>query len=105
MVRIPVTKASTLDWLWGMFLATGDEVPVRRIMAIAGCWRGAKGDPRDTRTIRNQDGSVNFDQVVASAALWSLNANTRQHERVARIVAGSDPLAVPGDLKFPKKAK
>lgn len=63
-----------LDALWGKFMATGDDVPIIRIMSALPWSTGsdeAKGDVNEL--------------LIGKAARWALTSNAVQHERVMDI--------------------
>jgi hypothetical protein len=67
----PVDAPATLDVLWSIFFATGDEQAVLKIIDVAR---------------RGEDG-VGAEVLLGGTAEWSLINNAQQHLRVRRIVA------------------
>lgn len=68
LTEIPLEQGAwVLDALWGNFSATGDEAPVKRVIAAL-TWANATG---------------NF--AVGGAAKWSLTSNALKHPRVLEI--------------------
>lgn len=68
LTEIPLEQGAwVLDALWGHFSATGDEAPVKRVIAAL-AWANATG---------------NF--AVGGAAKWSLTSNAAKHPRVLEI--------------------
>ena len=66
--KIPLEQGPwVLDALWGNFVATGKNTPVKRIMAALP-WVDIKGDVNKL--------------LVGGAARWSLTSNAVQHDRV-----------------------
>jgi hypothetical protein len=66
----PEQGAWVLDVLWGNFMATGGEEPIKRIIGVLP-WSEVRGDiPR---------------LLVGGAARWSLTSNAVQHDRVFEI--------------------
>ena len=69
--KIPLEQGSwVLDALWGNFMATGNKVPVVRIMSTLP-WSDVKGDVNRL--------------LIGGAARWSLTSNAVQHQRVLEI--------------------
>jgi hypothetical protein len=66
----PDQGAWVLDAWWGYFLATGDELPVRAVIAVLP-WVEVRGDV----------GRL----AIGGAARWSLASNAVQHDRVLEI--------------------
>lgn len=66
----PDQGAWVLDAWWGYFLATGDELPVRAVIAVLP-WTQVRGDVGRLAT--------------GGAARWSLVSNAVQHDRVLAI--------------------
>ncbi len=67
--KIPVDNPTILDMLWASFFATGDELPVQRIISALQLMEGGGAEGI----------------MVGGAANWSLGANARQHPRVLEI--------------------
>jgi len=77
-----------LDYMWGMFFATGDANVVRPMVALLGTARDPNGDATTMMT--------------AAAAEWSLGANAKQHKAIRDFCAAQIPLqpaAVAAKLK------
>ncbi len=78
-----------LDMLWEWFFATGEDVPVRRII---GCFRLAPATPKTDSLELPQPPAATADRVasdiamanhrLAHAAVWSTAANAATHPRV-----------------------
>lgn len=80
IVEIPPDQGAwVLDAWWGFFLATGDELPIRAIIAVLP-WTKVRGDT----------GRL----LIGGAARWSLISNAIQHGRVLEICKAQ--LAVQG---------
>ena len=62
---------AALDYMWGSFMASGSDKPVLRVI--------------DQMKLVNRKGDIGA-QLIGGAAEWSVSANTRQHERVQRVV-------------------
>lgn len=72
-----------LDMLWADFFATGDSVPVRRIVSALELERYSGGAERyGTSRKTPEDARAAELDAVFQAARWSLIANARQHPRV-----------------------
>lgn len=69
------SNPSDLDMLWALFMATGSEIAVNRIIDVLGRPTPEKGTP----------GSVEM-LLLKGAAKWSLVSNMQQHKRVVEIV-------------------
>ena len=79
--RLKVADSAMVeDTLWGAFLASGRTAYVKPIVAELDDSRPSKGDPR-------------IDRATRAAALWSLGANMRDHDRVYRLVRDEDAQA------------
>jgi hypothetical protein len=61
-----IKNASQLDMLWATFLATGDSVPVKRIISTLHLLKDGHG----------------LDIAIGGAAQWSIGSNAIQHRRV-----------------------
>ncbi len=71
IVEIPPDQGAwVLDAWWGYFLATGEELPVRAVIAVLP-WTQVRGDV----------GRL----LIGGAARWSLASNAVQHDRVLEI--------------------
>lgn len=68
------SKPGDLDMLWAVFMATGSEAAVNRIIDVLGRPSPEKGTPGSLDMI-----------MLKGAAKWSLSSNIRQHQRVAEI--------------------
>jgi len=88
IVQIPLDRGAWLvDALWGYFMATGEELPVTRIISTLP-WSELKDSTTKMST--------------AQSARWSLAANAAQHVRVMEILnaqQNSQPPEVAGALK------
>ena len=76
----PDQGAWVLDAWWGYFLATGDELPVRAVIAVLP-WTQIRGDV----------GRL----AIGGAARWSLASNAVQHDRVLEICKTQLPVQPP----------
>jgi len=78
---------TVLDMLWADFFATGEAVPVRRIVAALNYaeYAGAL-DRFATSEKTEKDRNDALLEVVFKAAMWSLESNARQHRRVGEIL-------------------
>jgi len=69
--EIPLEQGPwVLDALWGEFMATGEEIPVQRIISALP-WSDVKGDINRL--------------MVGGSARWSLTSNAIQHKKVLEI--------------------
>lgn len=76
-----------LDMLWGDFYASGDAKPIRRIVHALNYGKHAGAlDKYKTSNKTEQDRNEAILESLFEAARWSLEANIRQHKRVAEIV-------------------
>jgi hypothetical protein len=64
-----IKDASQLDMLWATFLATGDSVPIKKIISALHLLKDGHG----------------LDIAIGGAAQWSLGSNAVQHRRVYEI--------------------
>jgi hypothetical protein len=72
-----------LDMLWGHFMATGDEKPIRRIVSAFSLSKYAGAAERfKTSEKTEQDKKEAFLDATFQAAKWSLESNCRQHPKV-----------------------
>jgi len=80
---IDVNNPSTLDMLWGYFMATGDSAPVRRIVSALSLskYSGAL-DRFKTSEKTEKDKKEAYLDVTFQAAQWSLESNCKAHPRV-----------------------
>ena len=78
-----------LDMLWADFFATGDSVPIRRIVYALNYdkYLGALERYKSSKKTQ-QDRDEALRESVFEAARWSLESNIQQHKRVAMIVEG-----------------
>ena len=72
--------AADLDCLWGEFLATGDQEPVKKIISVL-------GKPETGMNI-----------LLVGAANWSLGSNAQQHEKVYEIIQ-EESVSATGKIK------
>ncbi|WP_139826198.1 MULTISPECIES: hypothetical protein [Derxia] len=76
-----------LDMLWADFLATGEAVPVRRVVKALNYEKYSGAIDRYASSKKTaQDRNDAVLEAVFKAALWSLNSNARQHRRVRDIL-------------------
>ena len=74
---------TVLDMLWADFFATGDAVPIRRIVVALNYDKYAGALDRYSKSKKSeQDRKEAMLETVFKAALWSLESNARQHRRV-----------------------
>lgn len=66
----PPRSANMLDYLWGEFIATGKDSPVVKIISVL--------DDYPSKDLEKQ--------MVQRAAVWSLTANAKQHDKVYSII-------------------
>jgi len=80
IATMTIASPASLDYLWGAFMASGSEAPVLRII--------------DQIKLVNTKGDVDT-MMIGGAAQWSVSANSRQHERVLKIVKAKVQTADP----------
>jgi hypothetical protein len=80
--NMPVDNPLILDMLWASFSATGDDLPVRRIISVLHLLNDGTGE----------------DIMVGGAANWSLKSNAQQHPRVMEICK-QELLSAQGETK------
>lgn len=75
----PLDNPSALDMLWGYFLATGDQKPIRRLVSALDLakYTGAEQLKYDRDSEEAQKALLL--NVTFKAAVWSLESNCRQH--------------------------
>lgn len=66
---MPVDSPLLLDMLWASFSATGDDLPVRRIISVLHLLQDGNGE----------------EIIVGGAANWSLKSNAQLHPRIMEI--------------------
>ncbi len=69
LYAISIDSPLILDMLWTSFFATGDSLPVQRIISVLHLSRDGHGE----------------EIIVGGAAQWSLKSNARQHPKVLEI--------------------
>jgi hypothetical protein len=69
LYTMPVDSPQMLDMLWASFCATGDDLPVRRIISVLHLQQDGNGE----------------EIIVGGAANWSLKSNAQMHPRVLDI--------------------
>jgi hypothetical protein len=78
---------TVLDMLWAEFFATGEAMPVRRVVAALNYdkYDGALNRyAKSEKTEKDRNDAML--EAVFKAAMWSLESNVRQHQRVAEIL-------------------
>ena len=98
ILEMEVKDPSTLDMLWGYFMATGDEAPIRRIISAFALSKhaGAVERFKDSAKTEEDRKAAYFDATFQSAQ-WSLESNCRQHPLVLKHAE-----AIFADPKLPK---
>jgi hypothetical protein len=83
ILEIDVNNPSTLDMLWGYFMATGDSAPIRRIVSALSLskYSGAL-DRFKTSEKTDKDKKDAYLDATFQAAQWSLESNCKTHPRV-----------------------
>jgi hypothetical protein len=103
ILTVEIDDASVLDMLWGYFLATGDQAPIRRIVSAASPAKHTAA-PDSQKKPPKTDDEEQACQVIRYTAAWSLNSNCREHPRVKEIceklLKGKD--LNPTEMKFLK---
>ncbi len=69
LYSVAVRSPQVLDMLWGAFFATGEDVPVKRVISVIHLEQDGHGEER----------------VIGGTANWSLGSNAKQHRRVLEI--------------------
>lgn len=69
LYETPIDSALILDMLWTSFFATGDDLPVRRIISVIHLKYVGHGE----------------EMMVGGAAQWSLKSNAQQHPKILEI--------------------
>lgn len=69
LYSISVDSPQALDMLWASFFATGDDLPVQKIISVLHLSKDGHGE----------------EIIVGSAASWSLKSNAQQHPKVLEI--------------------
>ena len=92
---------AVLDMLWADFFATGEAVPIRRII-IALTYDKYSGAldryAKSEKTEKDRDDAIL--EAVFQAAAWSLESNARQHRRVGEIL---EQIYFSGELTQPEQ--
>ncbi len=70
-----------LDYMWGLFFATGDAKAVLPMIASLGTVQDPNGDA--------------MKMMIAAAAEWSLGSNAKQHKAIRDFCAAQIPLQPP----------
>lgn len=101
-VRILEPESPTiLDMLWADFFATGEAIPVRRIAVALNYDKYSGALDRYAKSKKTEkDRNDAILETVFKAAMWSLESNARQHQRVAGIL---EQLYFSGELTQPEK--
>ena len=77
------TEPMKLDMLWGMFMASGEEAPVLRIIAALELSEHQGALKRYKLSKKTDaDRAAAAADAIFEAAMWSLESNARQHPRV-----------------------
>jgi hypothetical protein len=69
LYSMPVDSPQVLDMLWASFFATGEDLPVKRIISVLHLEKEGHG------------GQI----LIGGAANWSLKSNAKQHPKVLGI--------------------
>jgi hypothetical protein len=78
---------TVLDMLWADFFATGEAVPVRRIVVALNYDKYSGALDRYAKSEKTEkDRTDAILEAVFKAATWSLESNARQHRRVGEIL-------------------
>ena len=92
---------TVLDMLWADFFATGDALPVRRIVVALNYDKYSGALERYAKSEKTaQDRNEAILDAVFKAAMWSLESNTQQHPRVGQIL---DQIYFSGKLTQPEQ--
>lgn len=74
-----------LDYLWSEFFATGDSLPIEKIINVLGTLNPDQNNPDTPATPMGQ---------LIHVARWSLGSNAKQHEAVRKILEQKSVSAV-----------
>jgi hypothetical protein len=78
---------TTLDMLWADFFATGEAAPIRRIVVALNYDKYFGALDRFAKSEKTEkDRNDALLDAVFKAAMWSLESNARQHQRVGEIL-------------------
>jgi hypothetical protein len=89
ILEMEVNNPAVLDMLWGYFMATGKEQPVRRIISafdLSEYLGDVEGFRTSEKTERDKEKA--YLGVTFKAAMWSLEQNCRQHPLVMQYCEG-----------------
>lgn len=76
-----------LDMLWADFFATGEAVPVRRIVVALNYDKYSGALDKFSKSEKtDEDRNAALLEAVFKAVIWSLESNARQHRRVGEIL-------------------
>ena len=86
ILEMEVNNPETLDMLWGYFMATGKEAPIRRIVSAFNLspYAGALERYITSKKTEADKKAASLD-VALQAACWSLRSNCKEHPRVREI--------------------
>lgn len=85
ILEMEVNSPPVLDMLWGCFMATGDEKPIRRIVTAFNLAKYAGALKRFKMSEKTeQDKKEAYWDATFQAAQWSLESNCHQHPAVLR---------------------
>jgi hypothetical protein len=78
---------TVLDMLWADFFATGEAVPIRRIVVALNYEKYTGALDRYAKSEKTEkDRNDAILEAVFKAAMWSLESNARQHRRVGEVL-------------------
>ncbi len=85
ILELEVNNPSTLDMLWGYFLATGEEKPIRRIISAFGLSKHTGALERYKTSEKTEQAKKEaYLDITFQAAQWSLESNCREHPLVLK---------------------
>ncbi len=82
LLTVEANNPSTLDMLWGYFMATGESAPIRRLVSALSLskYSGALERYNADKSPKNQQEA--YWDVTFQAAMWSLENNCKGHPLV-----------------------
>lgn len=98
---IDPNNCTVLDMLWADFFATGEAVPIRRIVVALNYEKYSGALDRYAKSEKTEkDRDEAMLEAVFNAARWSLESNAKQHRKVGETL---EQLYFTGELTQPEK--
>lgn len=84
---IELKHPAHLDMLWSYFFATGEKQPIRKIVTALNYYK-YKGaiDAFKSSKQTSEDRQKAIYEAMYKAAIWSLEANSKQHKKIKKII-------------------